>query len=897
MTKIIKKTAKQSAKASSPKTPTASATGSGKKLVVVESPAKAKTINRYLGRGYVVRASMGHVRDLPPKVLGVDVKHDFAPTYEPLAGRRKVLTELKKYAHDAAEIFLATDLDREGEAIAWHLAESLGVRGDRIRRVIFNEITPSAIREAFAHPQRIDMNKVNAQQARRILDRIVGYEVSPLLWRKVARGLSAGRVQSVAVRLIVDREQDISDFLPEEYWRIAAVFTVDGAAAAELAKQWSSLTAGDGEKDGATRAAQQLFLTRHRAFRAELASWCGQRFKTANADEAVEIAKALGLAVEQVQRQQDPSAKGPAQQRVTVVGRWAGGTGAPWFAVRNLQQRESRSRPQAPLTTASMQQAASVQLRFSAARTMRIAQQLYEGVEVPGEGSVGLITYMRTDSTHLSADATAAARELIAGQFGPQYLPERPNVYAVAQRAQEAHEAIRPTRAARLPQDIRDALSDEQYKLYALIWQRFIASQMASAVWKVTEADVVADTPAGTAVFKTMGRQLAFDGFLAVAGLPRSGDQVLPELHDGQAVTPVELAPTQHFTQPPPRYTEASLVKALEADGIGRPSTYATIIQTIQDRGYVELADRSFRPTELGKVVTQKLVKHLPDIFDVRFTAHMEDQLDKIEEANKDWVAVLKEFYGPFSKHLKQAAEEMTHAQADSQPSEYTCDVCGRPMVYRLSKTGRYLACSGYPECKTTAPVDAEGKKLERREVDVPCPQCGKKMVLRRSRFGTFLGCSGYPDCKGTMRCDETGQPLKLVKAEDIHQSCPACGKAMTVKWKGRRSFLGCSGYPECKTTMPLPDGIHVESPPRPAPKPAGVNCPKCGKAMLIRYSSRGEFLACSGFPRCRNAMSLDKLDMLKASQAGGESAQAPKAAEKTAKPKAKSAALKRRGK
>jgi DNA topoisomerase-1 len=693
------------------------------------------------------------------------------------------------------------------------------------------------------------------------------------------------------VRLIVDREREIDEFLTEEYWRLAAVFTTDGAPADPLAQQWSALLAQHDEKGaGPTRDAQQDFLTQHRAFRAELASWRGERFKTDRTEVAVEVARALGLVVDKLQEQEDPAAKGPARRRVTVVGRLGGG---PAFVVRNLQQRQTRSRPQAPLTTASMQQAAAVQLRFSADRTMRIAQQLYEGVEVPGEGSVGVITYMRTDGTHIAGEAVAAARALIGDQFGPQYLPEKPNVYASAQRAQEAHEAIRPTDVRRHPDTLIGALSDDQYKLYRLIWQRFVACQMAPAVWNVTEAEIVAETPAGQALFKAMGRHLAFDGFMAVTGLPRGGEGVLPELHDGQPVAPIEVSPTQHFTQPPPRYTEASLIKALEADGIGRPSTYATIIQTIQDRGYVEMFDRAFRPTELGKVVTRKLVKHLPDIFDVRFTAHMEDQLDKIEDASKDWVAVLEEFYGPFHKHLTTAAEEMVHIKAESSPSEYVCDACGRPMVYKLSRNGRYLACSGYPHCKQTYPVDAEGKKLERREVDVPCPECGRNMVLRRSRFGSFLGCSTYPQCKGTLRCDENGQPLKRVKPEEIHQTCPACGSAMSVKWKGRRAFLGCSRYPDCKTTAPLPEGITVERPPQPEPKPAGVNCPKCGRAMVIRHSRRGEFLACSGFPRCRNAMSLDRLEELKASQTDG-----PASTEEGRKPKSrrKSPADKARG-
>ncbi len=454
MARTAKKIARRSAGASSVSAGTGTVTKTtartaGRKLVVVESPAKARTINRYLGREYLVKASMGHVRDLPPKAMGVDVRHGFAPTYEPLAGRRRVLTELKKYARAATEVFLATDLDREGEAIAWHLAESLGVRPDRVRRVIFNEITPAAIRQAFAHPRTIDMNKVNAQQARRILDRIVGYEVSPLLWRKVAPGLSAGRVQSVAVRLIVEREQEIDDFSPEEYWRLSAVFTTEGGAAAELAGQWSALLADAQQTHSPARDAQQRFLTEHQAFRAELAQWCGQRFKTASSETALEIAKALGLTVDQVQRREEPSAKGPAGHVLTVVGHLA--DGGPAFVVRNLQQRDSRSRPQAPLTTASMQQAAAVQLRFSAARTMRIAQQLYEGVEIPQEGSVGLITYMRTDSTHLSAEAVAAARQLITQQFGPDYLPDHPNVYnSGQQRRRRMRPSVPPSPTAGL---------------------------------------------------------------------------------------------------------------------------------------------------------------------------------------------------------------------------------------------------------------------------------------------------------------------------------------------------------------------------------------------------------------------------------------------------------------
>jgi DNA topoisomerase-1 len=866
MAKLAPRTAKRSVKGSAASRASARSSEGGKRLVVVESPAKAKTINRYLGRGYLVKASMGHVRDLPERAMGVDVKHGFKPTYEPLAGRRKVLAELRKYAKAAPEVFLATDLDREGEAIAWHLAECLGVPEGKIRRVIFNEITPAAIAEAFANPHGIDMNKVNAQQARRILDRIVGYEVSPLLWRKVARGLSAGRVQSVAVRLIVDREREIDAFAPEEYWRIGAVFTADCQGAQELAGLWASfLDSKDQKGNGPTREAQQEFLAARSAFTAELLTWKGNRFQPTAAEEAIEAVKALGLEIRELQHQEDPTAKGPARNRLTVIGRLR--SERPRFAVESLQRRESRTRPAAPFTTASLQQAAAVHLRFSAARTMRIAQRLYEGLELPGQGHTGLITYMRTDSTHLAREAVSAVRQLIAEGFGPRYLPEKPNVYAAAEGAQEAHEAIRPTDVTRRPDDLIGALTPEQHKVYRLVWQRFVACQMPPAVWDVTEADIVAqlESPGAQAVFRAMGRTLAFDGFMKVTGLPRGGDQVLPKLDTGQPVAIVELAPRQHFTQPPPRYTEASLVKALEADGIGRPSTYATIIQTIQDREYVRLIDRTFHPSHLGTLVTDKLVRHLPDIFDVRFTAHMEDQLDKIEEAAKDWVSVLKEFYGPFSRHLRQAAENMVHAKAQTEPSDYLCEACGKPMVYRFNKSGRYLACSGYPHCKQTRPVDSEGKIIERQEVAAACPQCGRSpMVLRRSRFGPFLGCSNYPDCKGTLPCDKEGRLLKLVKEQDIHETCAQCGAPMVVRWKGRRAFLACSRYPECRTTASLPEGVRLEAPPKAKPEPAGVDCPKCGKPMVIRTGKRGEFAACSGFPRCRNAMSLRKLQELK---------------------------------
>ncbi len=777
----------------------AAASAAGKKLVIVESPAKARTISHYLGGDYVVRASMGHVRDLPTKTIGVDIEHDFAPSYELLTGRKKLVTELKRDAKDAAEVFLATDLDREGEAIAWHLAECLGVRGRQVRRVIFNEITRGAIRQAFENPREIDMSKVNAQQARRILDRIVGYEISPLLWRKVAPGLSAGRVQSVAVRLIVEREREIDAFTPEEYWKIVGIFTPDLPAARQLASDWQAFLAGRDEKGGApSRDEQQRFLSERKAFRAELVQWSGRRFKTGGAEEAMEVARAAGLAIDEVRRAHDGEAKGPAQEIVTVRGHVA--DDAPAFTVTDLNHREGTSRPPAPFITSSLQQAASAKLRFSANRTMRTAQQLYEGVEIPGRGQVGLITYMRTDSRHLSREAVSQVRSLIGRRFGQRYVPAEPAVFASARRAQEAHEAIRPTDAALDPEDVRAALTDEQYKLYKLIWTRFLACQMPPAVWKVTDAAITAATRAGEAVFKAVGRSLAFDGFLRVTGLPRTGDQILPDLRAGQRVEAVQIDPIQHFTQAPPRYTEAALVRALEADGIGRPSTYAAIIQTIQNRKYARLANRVFHPTDVGKVVTDKLVKHFPKVFDVRFTANMEDQLDRVEEQREDWVRLLDTFYGPFHANLERAAEEMVHAKAESQPSDYTCKECGRPMVYRFSKNGRYLACTGYPECTTTHPVDEKGRKIESTVVDVACPTCGKPMLLRRGRYGVFLSCSDYPQCKGVVKLDKAGcvKPLAAPPLA-VDLPCPKCASPLNLRRSKRGPWLGCSKYPKCR--------------------------------------------------------------------------------------------------
>ncbi len=884
---MAKKVTKKSAKKTTKKASSRSSAGMGKNLVIVESAAKAKTINRYLGSDYVVKASVGHVRDLPKREIGVDVEHDFVPTYEPLDGRKRVLTELKKYAAKAPMVYLATDLDREGEAIAWHLAEALGLSEERTRRVVFNEITASAIREAFEHPRTVDMDRVNAQQARRILDRIVGYELSPLLWKKVTPGISAGRVQSVAVRLIVEREREIEAFMPEEFWSIGGIFTTDAAQIAPLGESWRSfLGAKDDKGNGPTKDKQIAFLGEHNLIQAELMDINGEKFRPGNVDEALEIAKALGMTVADIQRVDDPAGKGPAANKVTVLG--SVGPDAPQVTVGDLSHRSSQSRPQAPFTTASMQQAASVRLHFSVSKTMRTAQGLYEGVDLPGEGTTGLITYMRTDSQHLSAEAVATARTLIGDSYGERYLPEKPNVYAAGGRAQEAHEAIRPTDPTRLPKDLKDSLTPDQFKLYDLIWRQFVACQMTPAQWTITEAKLHAQCSAGQATFRAVGRTLEFDGFMKVAGQPKSKEPLLPPLEMGQQVHPVDLAPTQHFTQGPPRYTEASLIKVLKAEGIGRPSTYGAIIQTIQDRKYAELENRAFAPTDLGIVVTDKLVKHFPDILNVQFTAKMEDDLDGVAEAQTDWVELLRAFYGPFHKDIERASEEMVHAKAETTPTDYDCPTCGKKLHYRFGKNGRYLGCEAYPECDYTCPIDKDGKPLERKEIDIPCPECNSPMMLRRSRWGTFLGCTKYPDCKGTRPCDDEGNPLKVVKPEEVHETCPDCGAPMEVKFKGRRAFLGCSTYPACKCTAPIPDGIAVEQPPKPEPKDAGVGCNKCGRPMLIRVGPRGEFLACSGFPKCRNAMNLDKLDELKAMAERGEipefTGKDKKAAKKTTK-------------
>ena len=712
------------------------------KLVIVESPAKAKTINRYLGDQYRVRASMGHVRDLPEKEMGVDIEHDFAPDYQVIPGREKTVAELKKLAKNSEEVFLATDLDREGEAIAWHLAEALRLPKDKVRRVIFNEITKSAILAAFRQPSAIDENKVNAQQARRILDRIVGYRLSPLLWKKVRRGLSAGRVQSVAVRLIVEREREIEKFKQEEYWEIEA----------ELSPRSPSA--------GARGA---------KSFRAKLIQLVNNETTTRDEAEISTEAEAKKL-VEELRSEK--------------------------FIVGKVEEKERALQAAPPFNTSTMQQQASIQLHFSARKTMLLAQRLYEGVELGSEGSAGLITYMRTDSLRVADQAAAACREYLKQQFPAAYLPPKPLFYRSAKEAQGAHEAIRPTEVERAPEAVKPFLEKDLFRLYELIWRRFVASQMMPGRLGVTNVEIAA----GRGIFAVQGKNLLFDGHLRVSGWDPKNELHLPRLATGNELNLLSLAPSQHFTQPPPRYTEATLVKTLEKLGIGRPSTYAPIISTIQQRHYVGLLKRQFHATDLGKMVTDQLVEHFGDIMDVKFTSHMEDRLDEIEEAKTDWLQALREFYEPFLADLKKAEKNMKRPEPEA--TEYKCELCGKPMLKRWSSHGPFLGCSGYPACRFTQPLDAEGKPAARPAPEATgekCEKCGSPMVIRTGRHGRFMACTGYPKCKNTKSLDT---PMEI--PEEL-KTCEKCGKPMAIRRGRRGPFLGCTGYPDCKNAKPLP--------------------------------------------------------------------------------------------
>ena len=768
----------------------------GRSLVIVESPKKAKSINKFLGSKFVVKASMGHVRDLPKRTLGLDVIRGYAPSYEIMPAKKDTIAELKREAAKADIVYLATDPDREGEAIAWHLQEALDLPDERVRRVLFYEITEKAVREAFNHVGPIDMDKVNAQQARRFLDRFVGYELSPLLWKKVARHLSAGRVQSVAVRLIADREKEIKAFVSEEYWRIAALLSPSGKAE---------------ESD---------------KFSAELSTWKGEKFAANHEGDARAIRDGLASAD---------------------------------YKIGEVEEVEKLDKPDPPFKTSTLQQQAAIRLRFSGKRTMKVAQELYEGIDLGGDGPSGLITYMRTDSLRMSEDFVKEIRDQVQAQYGDRYIPAKPNRYVAGKQAQEAHEAIRPTDLSLTPDMVKGRLSFDQHKLYSLIYRRAVASQMTPAVFAVTNVSVIA----GEGVFKAQGKILKFDGYrrvLTPAG--KQEDALLPNLAAGMALDLHDLTPTQHFTQPPPRFTEAALIKALEKENIGRPSTYAPIIQTIQDRLYVEQKERRFYATDLGMLVTDVLVQYFPKIMDYKFTAHMEDELDEIASAKVDMVKVLDEFYHPFQEDLKQATANMPKVTVASSE---VCLECGKPMNVKFSKTGQFLGCSGYPECKATRPMDGSARPAA-VETEHKCPKCGKSLMLRESKRGPFLSCSGYPGCKESFNLDPvTNLPVpSVVETEHV---CDKCGKPMALRQGSRGAFLGCTGYPKCRSTMPVDDaGKPV------VPVKVDVKCEKCGGPMGVKSGRRGAFLGCLNYPKCRSTAPIP--DDLK--EQLGEAANAP---------------------
>ena len=788
-----------------------------KNLVIVESPAKAKTINKVLGKDFVVEASLGHVRDLPRKKLGVDPEAGFRVEYEIIPDRENQIKRLKKLAREAQSVYLACDLDREGEAIAWHLAEVLDLPADKTHRVTFNEITKPAIKKAFAHPGQINLAKVNAQQTRRILDRVVGYRLSPLLWKKVMRGLSAGRVQSVAVRMIAEREKEIKAFQQQEYWRVFARLATEQRAAAP-------------------------------AFDAECQQRGDQPLEPKSHEEAAAVLEAL---------------RG-AEYRVTEV-----------------EKKDKLDRPAPPFITSTLQQAAANRLKFATKRTMRVAQQLYEGLEAGPEGQVGLITYMRTDSLNISQEALKETRAFIPEVFGPAYLSEKPGVFKSKKGAQEAHEAIRPSSVRRTPESLRPYLNTEQLKLYTLIWNRFVATQMAPARYAVTKLSIRASEYLLTA----SGRILLFDGHLKLyKRVEKDADGLvdLPAVEVGQILhaRPDDFPPprseddegsksprarqasdeslaranpraTQHLTQPPQRFNEASLVKMLEKEGIGRPSTYATIISTIQDRGYVELKERRFYCTDLGRVVNDKLVLHFPQLLDYAFTSQMEERLDRVEEDTEDWLEVLQTFYRDFAGDLERADREMKSLGEEPEVSAHLCNKCGAPMIYRLNRRGRFLGCSAYPGCRNAVSLDEDGNPQRDETTDFPCDRCGAPMLIKNGRNGRFFACSAYPTCRNTKSIGADNAP---VEPPSLNATCEKCGSPMVMRSGSRGSFAACSGYPKCKNTKPVDQEGRVME-----PEKTDAKCEECGSPMVIKKGRRGRFLACSAYPKCRQTKPLPK--------------------------------------
>jgi DNA topoisomerase I len=789
-----------------------------KSLVIVESPAKARTIEKYLGKGFDVRASVGHIMDLPKNDLGVELKkRTFEPNLVVSPGKEKVVDQLKKLAAKADEIFLAPDPDREGEAIAYHLALQLGNnRGSKkkIRRVTFNEITKKAVQEAFQHPRDIDQNLVYAQQTRRVLDRLVGYQISPLLWDKVRRGLSAGRVQTVALRLIVEREAEIAAFQPVEYWTIDAIVHPERQSDAKFKARFIGIDGVPSRvPNGKDKDGKDLFI----------------------------------------------SSSLPGKELADAV--LADLQNASWM-ITSLQAREQQRRPLPPFITSQLQRDAANKLGFNVRRTMGVAQRLYEGVDLGDEGTTGLITYMRTDSPRVAPEAIEAAREWVAGQMGPEYLPQSPNQYKGKTDAQDAHEAIRPTDASRTPESVARYLSSEQLKLYTLIWKRFVASQMVPAVYDITTANIVAEAAKARKKydFRASGKVVRFDGFLKVYEVEEDKKDEdddsagkLPVLDGVSTLGLDEVLPEDHFTQPPPRYNEASLVKELEERGIGRPSTYASIISTIQDREYVVKHGGSrgrFYPTEIGVVVCNLLVKNFPYIFDTKYTARLEEELDDIEEGKEKWTDLLNGFYGYFEKELKDAGKKMENIKKLEEATKEKCDLCGAPLVLRWGKFGTFFACSTYNKkdpssCTFTKENIASKPDLNTPEALVAgdteeyCENCGKVMVMRRGLFGPFMACPDYnadPPCK-TFR--KLSQKQQQKPPEPTGEACPECGKPLVLRQGAYGEFVSCSGYPKCKYVKQN----LIE----------GLKCPKCGEGGVVeRKARRGNlFWGCTNYPKC----------------------------------------------
>lgn len=739
-------------------------TRNGKKLVIVESPTKQKTISKILGNEYIVRSSFGHVRDLPSKDIGVDIDHNFTPTYVPVEKAKRLLKELEPLAKNASEIYLATDPDREGEAIAWHLVELLKIPQDRYQRIYFHEITPAAIKESFSHARKIDLNLVDAQQARRILDRIVGYKLSPLLWKKITSGLSAGRVQSVAVRLLAERAKEIAAFQEKEYWTLNAQFEKPGTAP----RFWARVLKWNGKNVEQTTT-YHLFAEDYKV-------------KSTVFDKPETLAPVSALL-----------RKGPN-------------------TVLKVEKKEVKQKPKPPFITSSMQQDAYNKLGFSSQKTMMTAQHLYEGIEISGQ-TVGLITYMRTDSFNVSKLLQEQTKKFIAAKYGPDFVPAKANIYkSKVMGAQEAHESIHPTDVNRTPQAMKPYLTADQYKLYELIWLRFVASQMAEAVFNTVTIDIAGES-AEKCVLRATGRTVKFNGYLSIyrddedsASGKDDSAALLPALTEGDTLTLVELASKGHKTTPPPCYNEASLIKTLEKHGIGRPSTYAPTVKTILDRKYITRQPKTNKlvATDLGITVTDSLKDYFKEIMDLSYTAGVEEQLDKVAEGKEGWVGLLNGFYGPFKQELDQADKGMQRPGA--KETDEKCPLCGKMMLLKHSRFGQYLVCSGAPECKGKINLTSSGEKVQPEATNEVCDKCGSPMVIRTGRRGKFMACSAYPKCKNTYSVDAEGHKVASAGPIITGTLCDKCGKPMVLRSSKRGYFLGCSGYPKCKNIVNISD-------------------------------------------------------------------------------------------